>query len=64
MGGREGGGRNKEENITLNVNQTHTCTGEKIQSIHCAHSEKCVTVLHVCVVITVCSCQLVCCDPG
>lgn len=64
MGGRrredEGkeGGRNKEKNITLNVNQTYTCTGEKIQSIHCPRGGKCVTVLHVC------SCQLICCDPG
>ena len=45
-GAREG--RNKEKNITLNVNQTHTCTGENIQCMNCAHSEKCVTVQHVC----------------
>lgn len=45
---RKEGGRNKEKNITLNVNQTYTCTGEKIQCIHCPRSEKCVTVLHVC----------------
>lgn len=46
-GGREGG-RNKEKNITLNGNQTHTCIGEKMQCIDCPHSEKCVTVRHVC----------------
>lgn len=47
-GERGGGGRNKERNITLNGNQTHTCTGVKIQCMNCPHSEKCVTVLHVC----------------
>ncbi len=35
--GREGG---TKKNITLNGNQTHTCTGEKIQRIHCPHSVK------------------------
>ena len=52
-GGRRGG-RNKERNIALNGNQTHTCTGVKIECIDCRHGGKCVTVLHVCECVCVC----------
>lgn len=61
-GGGDGGGR--EKNITLNVNQTHTCTVGKSTVRTSVHVVLTVKSVCVCVAFTVCSCLIVCCDPG